>query len=88
MLAFPSSPASGAPKGEQRVAVVELENNSKLGAHYLISGSVTQLGNKLNLALKVHHTRSSKLLGRREESASSLDQFKERILPRVSRGAS
>jgi len=30
MLALPSSPASGAPKGEQRVAVVELENNSKL----------------------------------------------------------
>jgi formylglycine-generating enzyme required for sulfatase activity len=69
-------------------ASCEVEMGRKLGAHYLISGSVTQLGKKLNLALKVHHTRSSKLLGVREESALSLDQLKERILPRVSRGAS
>ena len=145
MLALSLSPVSGAPRGEQRVAVVELEDNARLGsgvasaltdsvrgevaellgkrftmitkeniyelvdeqtcndasgascevemgkllgAHYIISGSLTKLGGKLNLALRVHETKTSKLLGVRQESAEGVERLQTRVLPRLARGAS
>ena len=66
----------------------EVEVGRALGAHYVISGAVTQLGGALNFALRVHHTRSARLLGVRERDARGLRQLKEVTLPQVAQSAS
>jgi len=68
-------------------ASCEVEMGRLLSAHYVISGQLTQLGAKLTLILKVHDTQSAKLVGVREGSAEELGRLKDRVLPRVSRGA-
>ena len=69
-------------------ASCEVEMGRLLGAHYIISGSLTKLGGKLNLALRVHETRTSKLLGVRQESAEGVERLQIQVLPRLVRGAS
>lgn len=64
-------------------ASCDVEMGRILGAHYVISGRLTQLDDNLQLLLKVHQSTNSKLLGVREGSAPNFEQLKTNILPKL-----
>lgn len=57
----------------------EVEMGRTLGAHFIVSGAVTRLGGVLKVALKVHSTKDSRLLGVREGETQTLEGLAREI---------
>ena len=66
-------------------ASCEVEMGQKLGAHYIITGTLTRLETKVYLTLKLYFTRSSQLLGNKQGNTENTESLLSEVIPKLAR---